>query len=228
VAHTHFHPVETSKGLFWKRPGKRALKRIGTALLFLLLWAVGVWLLKSTPVIDLGAGGHWAESGISHRWARGQVVVMIRHAERCDRSDNPCLGSHDGITRPGSQAATAVGNGLRQTLGLANADLIASPLARTRQTAEYIFGSAIASQSWVGECDGGFENAVLAHKKAHENLVLITHSGCIDHFERKLGVRAGQRDSAYAQAFFVAVDGKHPPRMLGTLDAEQWARLAGN
>jgi phosphohistidine phosphatase SixA len=121
-----------------------------------------------------------------------------------------------------------VGNGLRQTLGLANADLIASPFVRTRQTAEYIFGSAIASQSWVGECDGAFENAVLAHKKAHENLVLITHSGCIDHFERKLGVRAGQRDSAYAQAFFVAVDGKHAPRMLGTLDAEQWARLAGN
>lgn len=229
MAHTHFHPVQTIRSPFWKRKiSKRMLRRIGTAFSFLLLWAVGVWLLKSTPVVDLAAGGHWVESGLSSRWADGQVVVMIRHAERCDRSDSPCLASPDGITMPGSQAARAVGDGLRRTLGLANANLIASPLTRTQQTAEYIYGSAVPSQSWVGECDKGFEDAVLAHKKAHENLVLITHSGCIDHFERKLGVRAGQRDSAYAQAFFVAVDGKHAPRILGTLGPEQWAELAGD
>ena len=66
---------------------------------------------------------------------------------------------------------------------------------------------------------------MLAHKKAHENLVLITHSGCIDQFQRKLGVRAGQRDSAYTQAFFVKVDGKQAPRILGSLDAMDWGKL---
>ncbi len=33
--------------------------------------------------------------------------------------------------------------------------------------------------------------AVQAHKAGGENLILITHSGCIDQFERKVGVPGG-------------------------------------
>lgn len=186
--------------------------------------AIMSWFWTSTSVIDLGAGTNLVKSTLQEQWAQGRVVVMIRHAERCDRSSNPCLGSADGITINGSESAVAVGAGL-QRLGLENAQMITSPLTRTLQTAHFIAGQAVASQSWLGDCNSGFKDAVLEHKTSTENLVLITHSGCIDQFERKMGVRAGDRSSAYTEALFVAVDDGHAPRILGSLSAGQWKNL---
>lgn len=37
------------------------------------------------------------------------VVVLFRHAERCDRSDNTCLSDSTGITVKGAQDARALG-----------------------------------------------------------------------------------------------------------------------
>ncbi|MEE4107067.1 histidine phosphatase family protein [Pseudomonas viridiflava] len=190
----------------------------------LILAAALIWFLNSARVADLGSGSNLASSGLIERWKHGDVVVMIRHAERCDRSPNRCLGSADGITVNGSQAASDVGAGL-QRLGLERAHLIASPLTRTQQTATYIAGQAVISQDWVGNCDTHFKNEVVGHKTKGENLILITHSGCIDHFERTMGVPAGARSSEYAEAFFVAMDGKTVPRILGSLNALQWKAL---
>ncbi|SDQ82855.1 Histidine phosphatase superfamily (branch 1) [Pseudomonas grimontii] len=218
--------VSTSKAPRTLRFNRTFLSRLVLCGLLLALSIVLAWLLTATHVTDLGAADTTTQSKLYAEWARGNVVLMIRHAERCDRSGNPCLGSPDGITLNGSQAAAAVGVGL-QHLGLQKAHLIASPLTRTRQTADFISGQVVPTESWVEDCDINFKDAVLAHKKSQENLVLITHSGCIDHFERKMGVRAGQRDSAYTQAFFVQVDGKQAPRIIGSLDAEDWAKLPG-
>jgi phosphohistidine phosphatase SixA len=187
--------------------------------------AVTLWFSTATPVMDLGAGDNMIKSELKEKWMQGSIVVLIRHAERCDRSANPCLGDAEGITVNGSNAAITVGTGLRQ-LGLDKARLIASPTIRTRQTADLISGGAVATQEWVSECDKAFKDAVIAHKSRNENLVLITHSGCIDHFERQMGVRAGDRSSAYTQSIFVKVDGKHEPRILGSLNAAQWKELA--
>lgn len=188
------------------------------------LLATVSWLWTSTSIVDLGVGTHLRKSGLAEQWARGDVVVMVRHAERCDRSVNTCLGSADGITVDGSRSALAVGAGL-QRLGLEKTRMVASPMTRTRQTAEFILGQTVQTQHWVSDCDGGFGDALITHKKPAENLVLITHSGCIDQFERRMGVRGGDRSSAYAQAFFVKVDGRHPPKIIGSLDADQWATL---
>lgn len=182
------------------------------------------WFWTATPVVDLGVVNNMLKSGLYQRWAQGDVVVMVRHAERCDRSGNTCLGSADGITKIGSNAAVAVGFGL-QRLGLENTRMLASPLTRTRQTADFISGQAVPTQDWLSECDSGFKKAVMDHKKQKENLVLITHSGCIDQFERKMGVHASDRSSEYTQAFFVQVDGTHAPKILGSLDAAQWKNL---
>ncbi|SBW83937.1 Conserved hypothetical protein [Pseudomonas veronii 1YdBTEX2] len=67
----------------------------------------------------------------------------------------------------------------------------------------------------------------MAYKKPRENLVLITHSGCIDHFERTMRVPAGQRSSDYAEAFFIAADGANAPRILGSLGFAQWKTVMG-
>lgn len=179
---------------------------------------------RTTPVVDLSINNNFNNSTLYDRWVRGDVVVMVRHAERCDRSGNPCLGSADGITVKGSQSAHAVGAGLQQ-MGLENARIIASPLTRTRQTADSILGRVAPTQSWVSDCNSGFKDAVLAHKQLARNLVLITHSGCIDQFERKMGVRAGDRSSEYTEAVFVKVDGKHAPSIIGSMDAAQWKNM---
>ncbi|MFC6336476.1 histidine phosphatase family protein [Pseudomonas sp. CCM 7891] len=188
------------------------------------LLAIVGWLWTATSIVDLGIASNLSKSTLYAQWAKGDVVLMIRHAERCDRSSNPCLGSADGITVSGSHSAMAVSAGLRQ-LGLENARMITSPSTRTRQTADLILGRAVQVQGWLGDCDSGFKDAVLAHKKSTENLVLITHSGCIDQFERKMGVLAWERSSAYTEALFVKVDGTHAPRILGSMDATQWKNL---
>lgn len=184
-----------------------------------------VWFWKATPVADLSINNNFNNSTLRDLWVRGDVVVMVRHAERCDRSRNPCLAGPDGITVEGSHSAQAVGVGLQQ-LGLESALTVASPLTRTRQTADFILGRAVPTQPWVGECNRGFKKAVLAHKKPAQNLVLITHSGCIDQFERKMGVRAGDRSSEYTEAVFVNVDDQHAPRIIGSMDAGQWKNLS--
>ncbi|HCS46020.1 MAG TPA: histidine phosphatase family protein [Pseudomonas sp.] len=200
-------------------------KYLALIVITLVVGAVVLWFSTATPVMDLGAGNNMIKSELKEKWVQGSIVALVRHAERCDRSANPCLGDAEGITVNGSNAAIAVGTGLRQ-LGLDKARMIASPSTRTRQTADLISGRAVTTQDWVSECDSAFKEAVLAHKSRNENLILITHSGCIDHFERQMGVRAGERSSAYTQTLFVKVDGIHDPRILGSLNAAQWKELA--
>ncbi|WP_044313402.1 histidine phosphatase family protein [Pseudomonas syringae] len=192
-----------------------------------VLMAICAWFYSSfsgVHVVDLGVGRNLSVSGLREHWRQGNVVVMIRHAERCDRSSNPCMGDADGITSNGRDTALAVGAGL-QKMGMDQARMIASPKTRTQQTAQLLAGHAVVAEDWINDCDSGFMKAVQAHKVSGENMVLVTHSGCIDQFERKAGVRGGERSSEYTQAFFVQVDGSHPPKILGSLNAGQWANL---
>ena len=188
--------------------------------------ALGLWLASGPEVRDLGIADNLAKAGLQARWARGEVVVLVRHAERCDRSKAECLGAADGITVDGSLAATAAGAGI-QRLGLQQAQIFASPLTRTRQTAEFMFGKAADTRDWLAQCDKGFAGDVIAHKVTGKNLVLVTHSGCVDQFERHLHVPGGERSSAYAQALFATVDSGGKARILGSMNAYAWQRAQG-
>lgn len=213
--------VLSGKASFASMFSGRSVMAMAVAILAVVLI---IWFYRTAPVVDLSINNNFNNSNLYERWARGDVVVMVRHAERCDRSGNPCLGDADGITIIGSQSAHAVGIGLQQ-MGLENSQIIVSPLTRTRQTADFILGRIVPTQSWASDCNSGFKDAVLAHKKLAQNLVLITHSGCIDQFERKMGVRARDRSSDYTQAVFVSVDGKHAPSIIGSMDAAQWKNM---
>ncbi|MNN47009.1 Lipopolysaccharide core heptose(II)-phosphate phosphatase [compost metagenome] len=124
----------------------------------------------------------------------------------------------------GSQAAGRVGQGLHQ-LGLSNADMLSSPKLRTRQTAHFILGQAVASEDWLEGCDSQFASEALAHKRPGHNLMLVTHNGCIDHFARQQNVVGGERESGYASALFVSVDANGKARILGRLNEPDWQRV---
>ncbi|WP_313731650.1 histidine phosphatase family protein [Pseudomonas sp.] len=206
---------------------KRRLSRnaLGAALgLCMVVAALSTWLATRTHIVDLGNEQQLSDSGLLQDWAEGAVIVMIRHAERCDSAPGPCLDDATGITVAGSEAATRVGQGLR-TLGLDNTDLISSPKLRTRQTAHFILGQAVASEDWLENCDNQFAKEALARKQPGHNLVLVTHNGCIDHFQRQQQVAAGERESGYASALFVSVNGDGKARILGRLNEPDWQRV---
>lgn len=171
--------------------------------------------------LDLGKADNMTRSGLYAAWAAGEVVVLVRHAERCDRSSNPCLNEKDGITQVGRQASQQVGQGFA-TLGLGNTDLLTSPLIRTTQTADFMFGKPIATQDWVYNCDHDLLGDIQKHKAAHRNLLLVTHSGCIANLETQLNFpHAPAAD--YTSALFISIVPGDKAKVVGTLNAQEWA-----
>jgi phosphohistidine phosphatase SixA len=215
-------PERSQKQRF--RPGHLRRAVIGA---LVALAAASTWYVSQTQVLDVSSAKEMRDSGIYAQWAKGGVMVLIRHAERCDRSHNACLDDPTGITVAGSQVAADVGWGIAR-LGLENAELASSPKVRTRQTAHFIFGRPIATQDWLDQCDKGFSDAAFSHKSAGRNLILVTHSGCIDQLERRLKVAGGDRSSAYASALFISVPEKGKARILGQMNAIAWNHLVSS
>ncbi|WP_194792298.1 histidine phosphatase family protein [Pseudomonas sp. UFMG81] len=204
---------------------RRSRSVIGAAFgLFVALAGAGTWLATRTHIVDLGNERQLSESGLLQQWQDGAVLVMIRHAERCDSAPGPCLGDPTGITVSGSEAAGRVGLGLQQ-LGLAGADAFSSPKLRTRQTAHFLLGQDTTSQDWLETCDKQFADQALARKRPGHNLVLVTHNGCIDHFARQQHVPGGERESGYASALFVSVNAQGKARILGRMNEPDWQRV---
>ena len=224
--------TQQSEPVVRKEPSPR--RRTALWLAALSSVALASWgAFKWNPITDLSSPENWAAAGINDAWDRGEVVVLIRHAERCDRSDAPCLATEEGITVNGSLVASDAGAGIA-ALGLHNADLQVSPSLRTRQTAHAMFGEDVADVEWLQGCDDQFAASVIAHKREGRNLVAVTHSGCMDHFQRTMGIPSAQRDTPYAGAMFVTVVPGDTPdndpydhtRLLGMMEADDWPVLA--
>src|SRR5688500_3618049 len=62
---------------------------------------IGLWFLRAAAPVDLAQGRNMRTADVYARWTKGELVVLVRHAERCDHSTNPCLDVADGITRKG-------------------------------------------------------------------------------------------------------------------------------
>ncbi|QXI39125.1 histidine phosphatase family protein [Pseudomonas xantholysinigenes] len=204
---------------------RRSPLTLGAAFgLLLTLVGGGAWLATRTHIVNLGNEQQLSDSGLLQDWKDGAVIVMIRHAERCDAAPGPCLDDPSGITVAGRLAAQRVGQGMQQ-LGLDGSDLLSSPKLRTRQTAHFILGQAVAGEDWLARCDHQFPAEAMARKRPGHNLVLITHNGCIDHFARQQHVPGGERESGYASALFVSVDGNGKARILGRMNEPDWQRV---
>jgi len=198
---------------------------IGTGAALVAVLVTGFVLWPKTP-LNLGEDDHMSTAGVYQHWRAGDVAVLVRHSERCDRSSNPCLGPADGITQVGSAVAAEVGKSFR-TLGMENADILSSPITRTLQTATSMFATTGTTQEWLASCGDAMSKDVLAHKTAHRNLVLVTHSGCISDLEKQQGFEHAKA-SEYTSSLFVAVADDGKLKILGVLNAEDWPQALKN
>lgn len=192
--------------------------------LLLLFCVAQGWAQQRATIPNLGNPHHLQHSGLYTDWAKGSVIVVLRHAERCDRSSDACLDDPSGITVVGRQVATDVGLGL-QHLGLGAVDVWTSPEVRTRQTAQAMFGKTIATQDWLNQCDGHFaENAFALKRKGH-NLVLVSHSGCMEQLEQALKAPSSATANSYASALFITRGNDGKTKVLGQMAANEWHTL---
>jgi len=137
---------------------------------------------EQPPVSPLLEGGAEAADAFLLAWQAGNMVVLIRHTERCDHSDNPCLDGDTGITVVGRDMAQQLGEFFTQ-LPNVNQQIYTSPVKRTEQTAISMFGDNPSKADWLGRaCKNEMFDQALSNKKPGENLFLVTHSNCIMDF----------------------------------------------
>ncbi|KAB0570386.1 histidine phosphatase family protein [Pseudomonas palleroniana] len=207
-----------SNGAMLKRWKKARLSLACVAVIGLLLAGFLFW--PTTPV-DLGVGNRLVTSGVLASWRNGDLIVLVRHEERCDRSSNPCFGPAEGLTINGTQQATNLGKAFN-TLGMENTDVLASPATRTAQTAQFMFGKATLLSSPSAICGKAMGEELLPHKEPGRNLVVVTHSGCISDLQTELGYP--HADAAeYGSALFVQVLPNGKLKAVGSMKTEEWA-----
>ncbi|PUA45127.1 MULTISPECIES: histidine phosphatase family protein [Pseudomonas] len=198
----------------------RYKNRLGLLLAAFLLIPLGLLLLQPTAVPDLAHGNVAGIKAVTSSWAKGDTIVLVRHVERCDRSSAPCLGPADGITDRAREVAVAIGARFEQ-LGLERTDLYNSPMTRTAQTAGYMFSKVSSGDGWLYDCKGNLLRDVLAHKVAGRNLVLVTHSECMDELEQEL--KLATPTLGYGASLFITTDTLNgAPKMLGMIEASDW------
>ena len=202
---------------------KRSL--LGSLCVLLVILVTGFVVWPRTPV-NLGDPRQMSNSHLYLHWQAGNVIVLVRHAERCDRSSHPCLGPEDGITLIDQSTAISLGHAYR-ALGMANAEILSSPLTRTLQTSQYMFGKPAQAQPWLSSCGPTLKSDVLAHKQPRHNLILITHSGCISDLEKQLGYEHALA-SEYSSSLFLAVEPDGQLKVLGIMNSEHWPPTLNN
>lgn len=161
----------------------------------------------------------WKDTGLIQHWKKGDVAVIVRHEERCDRSSNPCLEQPDGITVLGSQRAQRTGKHMERHLGLQGADLFTSPKTRTVQTAAFMLRDARPLASRESICGDDVISELHSHKQPQRNLVLVTHSGCINEFIKRAGYK--KEDSLeYGSLVFIRFLSPGDVEIIGKLEVE--------
>jgi phosphohistidine phosphatase SixA len=190
---------------------------LGIVVISLLLTAGLLW--PASPR-DLGVGHRLLTSQVLPLWRDGDLIVLVRHEERCDRSSNACLGPVEGLTIKGSQQAENLGKAFK-TLGMDGSDVLASPAIRTAQTLRFMFGKNELTSGQQAVCGAAMGEELLSHKTPGRNLVFVTHSGCIADFESTLGFPHATFPE-YGSALFVQVLPNGKFKTLGLVNNQDW------
>ncbi|WP_426136188.1 histidine phosphatase family protein [Pseudomonas sp. PWP3-1b2] len=202
-----------------RRAAIRRLRKWGAGVVVVGLLLAGFMVWPSSPR-DLSVGDRLLTSKVLPAWHDGDVIVLVRHEERCDRSPNPCLGPLEGLTVFGNQRAGELGKAFK-ALGMQSTDVVASPVVRTSQTAHAMFGNTELTSSQQAICGAAIGEELLNRKQAGRNLIFVTHSGCIADFETSLGYPRAHF-SEYGSALFVRVLPNGKFETLGIMKSQAW------
>ncbi|UII69567.1 histidine phosphatase family protein [Pseudomonas sp. HN11] len=197
----------------------KRLRRLWLGLLVAGFLLAASLLWHASPK-DLGVGNRLLTSHVLPLWRDGDLIVLVRHEERCDRSSNPCLGPVEGLTINGSQQAETLGKAFK-TLGMDGSDVLASPAIRTAQTLRFMFGKNELTSGQQAVCGPAMGEELLSHKTSGRNLVFVTHSGCIADFEASQGFPHAAFPR-YGSALFVQVLPNGKFKTLGIINSPDW------
>lgn len=189
----------------------------------LLVIPLTLWLLRPAAVPDLAHGNAAGARALAAGWGKGDMIVLVRHVERCDHSTAACLIGNDGITARSRSVAVSVGAQFEH-LGLNKADIYNSPIIRAAQTSSYMFNKVGVGEDWLINCRGSMLRDALAHKVAGRNLILVTHSECMAQLEKDLKLPTATL--GYGAALFISAEKPQAPRMLGSIEASDWHSLS--
>ncbi|APC19543.1 histidine phosphatase family protein (plasmid) [Pseudomonas frederiksbergensis] len=173
--------------------------------------------LTRNTVEDLGPTKKLARSGLSNDWKKGNVIVLIRHEERCDRSTNPCLGPDNGITALGSERAKEFGIRLKTYFELDNTDIFTSPMTRTVQTSDFMLGKASLLSDRETICGSDIIDKLLKHKTTNRNLLVVTHYTCMTDLIRTSG-HTQSWNPQYGSLLFAKITSDNGLQIIGKLN----------
>lgn len=156
-------------------------------------------LLALAAIAGLGTHAAWSSNGLPRidnktlarlaRLARlaqqHPVVVLFRHAERCDRSTNQCLSDKTGITVKGTQDARELGNAF--SADIPDFDLYSSNTVRTIQSATWFSaGKKLTVDKRFLQCGNEIYSAIkdLQRKAPDKNIVIFTHNHCLTYIAK--------------------------------------------
>lgn len=186
-----------------------------------LAFFVSHFLADPKPA-DLSKSPFALTSNMLAEWRDGDLIVFVRHLERCSRVDAACMEDKPtGIT----QRSSATGLEMRAQfagLGLDATDIYSSPLTRTSQTSALLFAEPTANKDFLYQCKESFVQDALAKKIPGRNLVLVTHSSCMDEVNETLAY--SDIDYEYGAAIFLNVESATEHDILGFVDADDWSK----
>ena len=213
--------VQSHYSGFWYRLWQHKLKVSSV-----LGVVVAIFLVLEPPAIaDLSEENHRYTADLLEDWQAGEIIVVLRHLERCDKYDLPCLTGSEGITARSVEPGLALQEDF-QHLGLGNTDIFNSPLLRTAETEAIVFADQGEDRDWLINCHDNLLNDVMANKRPGQNLALVTHSRCIKRFNQALGY-AEESPGYGAALFFSTADDPKSLQVLGFLDQEDWEMALG-
>ncbi|MBY7217482.1 lipopolysaccharide core heptose(II)-phosphate phosphatase Ais [Escherichia marmotae] len=150
-------------------------------------------LLVLGAIAGLGTHAAWSSNGLPRidnktlaRLAQQHpVVVLFRHAERCDRSSNQCLSDKTGITVKGAQNARELGKAF--SADIPDFDLYSSNTVRTIQSATWFSaGKKPTVDKRFLQCRNEIYNTIkeLQSKAPDKNIVIFTHNHCLTYIAK--------------------------------------------
>ncbi|WP_256579556.1 histidine phosphatase family protein [Pseudomonas sp. NC02] len=145
--------------------------------------------------------------------------MLIRHEERCDRSNNPCLGPDEGITALGSERAEETGIHLKALFDFDDAVIFTSPMTRTVQTSDFMLGKASLLSDREAIWGNDIVDKLLEHKNSGRNLIVMTHNTCMKDIIKSSGHRQSWSPE-YGSLLFAKTTSKNEIQIVGTLNAD--------